>query len=283
MPGESTHGGELASEGGLGEGMSRGSEGTRGNGWREGCDIKSNGMVSGGKQKLKHYTKVAYAEATNWMTRRLVRGGQISFKDAEGLAETWAEGATLSDIDPKIMEIEATNMAKQWARWHVPELGDLVEERPDGVYRFMLCQLNSASTEETKVRKLQEMGELVDKYEVQGLLLGEIGVNWSAFPSSYSLASWIRQDRACVAATAHNRHDVLRDGATLSKHQQGGVGLVAFKELMPCVRKKCQDFRQMGRFLSWVICVNPQHRTRLVVAYGVGRSTPNGLKTVYQQ
>ena len=116
MPGESTHGGELALEGGLGDEMGRGSEGTRGNGWREGCDTKSDGMGSGCNQKLKHYTKIAHAEATDWTTRRLVRGGQnIPWKDAEGLAKTWAEGASLSDIDPKIMEIEATNMVKQWA------------------------------------------------------------------------------------------------------------------------------------------------------------------------
>ena len=91
-------------------------QGTRGNGWREGCNTKSDGMGSGCNQKLKHYTKIAHAEATDWMTRRLVRGGQnIPWKDVEGLAKTWAEGASLSDIDPKIMEIEAMNMTKQWA------------------------------------------------------------------------------------------------------------------------------------------------------------------------
>ena len=46
-------------------------------------------------------------------------------KEAKPLAESWAEGAYLADIDPKIMDIKVTNMTKQWARWHVPVLGDL--------------------------------------------------------------------------------------------------------------------------------------------------------------
>ena len=106
------------------------------------------------------------------MTKCLAQGSQhIPLKEATGLAESWAEGASLSNIDPKITEIEAANMAKQWARWHVPVLGDLTDERPDGVHRFMLCQMNSVSSEETRVRKLHELGQLVDKYEVQCLLL----------------------------------------------------------------------------------------------------------------
>ena len=145
----------------------------------------------------------------------------------------------------------------------MPVLGDLTDERPDGVHRFMLCQMNSVSSEETRVRKLHELGQLVDKYEVQCLLLGKIGTNWSAFPSSYNLASWIRQERACIATTAHNRQDDTREGVTLGKHQQGGVGLVAFKELIPYVRKKCHDFRQLGRIASWLIYANPKHQLRV--------------------
>ena len=130
------------------------------------------------KGKLRHCKKVAYGEAKEWMTKRLTRGRQhIPLKEAKGLAESWAEGASLADIDPKIMEIEADNMTKQWARWHVPVLGDLTDERPDGVHRFMLCQMYSVSSEETRMGKLHELGQLIDKYEVQCLLLGKIGTN----------------------------------------------------------------------------------------------------------
>ena len=58
---------------------------------------------------------------------------------------------------------------------------------------------------------------------------------------------------------------------------------MAFKDLIPYVRKKCHDFRQLGRVASWLVYANPKHQTRVVVAYGVGRSKPKGLRTRYQQ
>ena len=86
-------------------------------------------------EKSKYYTKVAYAEAKDWMAKRLARGEKgMPATEALERANTWAQGASLEDIDPKIMEIEANIMQKQWERWHVPTLGNLTEERPEGVH-----------------------------------------------------------------------------------------------------------------------------------------------------
>ena len=38
----------------------------------------------------------------------------MPLKEATNLASTWVEDADLSDIDPKIMELEANILAKQW-------------------------------------------------------------------------------------------------------------------------------------------------------------------------
>ena len=85
----------------------------------------------------------------------------MPLEEATNLASTWVEDADLSDIDPKIMELEANILAKQWKKWHVPEIGEMTEARLDGVHRFMLCQLNSASSEEVRERKLRELGHLL--------------------------------------------------------------------------------------------------------------------------
>ena len=117
--------------------------------------------------KSKYYTKVAYAEAKDWMAKRLARGEKgMPATEALERANTWAQGASLDDIDPKIMEIEANIMQKQWERWHVPSLGNLTEERPEGVHRFMLCQMNSTSSVEVRDMKLHKVDKLVDKYDV---------------------------------------------------------------------------------------------------------------------
>ena len=109
--------------------------------------------------------------------------------------------------------MEAKNLEKRHRLTHVPELGQLEQERPGGVHRWMMCQVNSASTEETKALKTSQIKDLIQEYDVQGVGLIEVGFNWSMVSSSLNLASWFRDWRPCVSATNHNRHE------TVSRHQ----------------------------------------------------------------
>jgi hypothetical protein len=49
------------------------------------------------------------------------------------------------------------------------------------------------------------------------------------------------------------------------------------------MKHKGDDFRGLGRWCSTLFYSNPMHRTRVVAAYNVGRQSPKGLKTIYQQ
>ena len=44
------------------------------------------------------------------------------------MAEGFASGEDLSRIDEEILEIEASEMAKRYARYHVPVLGDIARQ-----------------------------------------------------------------------------------------------------------------------------------------------------------
>jgi hypothetical protein len=58
-----------------------------------------------------------------------------------------------------------------------PPHGSVPEERPKGVFRGMLVQLNGMVTRKVKNRKARMIKSAVQKYGVQIIGLGEVGVN----------------------------------------------------------------------------------------------------------
>jgi hypothetical protein len=59
----------------------------------------------------------------------------------------------------------------------------------------------------------------------------------------------------------------------ISVSQPGGIALIACKELKQYIQDSRGDFRKLGRWNSWLIGIDPEHRTRMVVSYQVATST----------
>ena len=219
-----------------------------------------------------------YLEARQAMEQQLAQmQNPLPKKDIRQMAEQWSLESRLATYDPVIVALEAKFLDKRHRLTHVPELGRLERKRPSGVHRWMMCQINSASTEETKEVKTEQIRELVEEYDVQGVGLIEVGFNWSTVNSSRNLASWFNDWRPCISATNHNKHEPG------TRHQQGGIGLLAFGALQKYVRKKCGDFRDLGRWQSWLLYANENHQTRVIFAYNVGRPKPRHFGSMYQQ
>jgi hypothetical protein len=103
-------------------------------------------------------------------------------------------------------------------------------------------------------------------------------VNWSTFLSSANLSSWLRDDIPDIRThTAHNNNEGV------GHYQPGGTATFAAGELVRYMKQKEEDFRGLGRWCSNLFYSDPDHRTRLVAAYNVGRQSLKGLKTIYQQ
>ena len=236
----------------------------------------------GSAQQTTQFEKVGHGETKAHMERRLagMKGGGLPRKEAKRLAKEWCDQVELGVVDQRILDIEAAQLAKQWKLWHVKEYGNMPRQRPAGVWRIMGGQLNSASTMEVKTRKIGEITAIVDDWDVQACAFQEMGVNWGFYPSSARLSSWFKHERPCRAFTSYNDWPSEK----LSKHQQGGTGIVVFKEMMQYVKGQgCGDFRRLGRWASRVFYASPKHRFRLVSAYNPGSSKPEGSKTIYQQ
>ena len=173
------------------------------------------------------------------------------------------------------LEYEQTQMSKS----SVSKVGNLASVRPDGVWRWMYCQINSFSAGATRDMKIRKVISLIDKYKVDGVVFCESGINWSVGPSSRDLKSFIDpyMERECRTVSAHNVH-----GPRVLPFQQGGVSILLAHSLLQYAHRHTSDYRNLGRWTSWTMSHNPDHRTRVVVAYNPGHFR-SGPKTVYQQ
>ncbi len=142
---------------------------------------------------------------------------------ATQLASGWARQLSpeLGDLDERIA------LARHYTRTHVERLGFLHKPRPEGVFRFLEGQMNSAATAETRLRKTGDLVWICQEFEVQGGGLSEVGINWSTFPASANLASWLRDNIPDVRThAAHNRHEGV------AHYQPGGTAAFASGELV---------------------------------------------------
>jgi hypothetical protein len=168
-----------------------------------------------GSTDYRQFHKVGYEDAKTWMERRLaaMKSGVPNWATTT-IAGEWQNGLPpdLTNLDDSIAEIKATNVARHYARWHVPRLRNIEQQRPDGVFRFLGGQLNSASSTEVRTRKVDDLQRLINDWEVQGRGLSKVGINWSTYPSSANLASWFKDEILDMRThTAHNTHEKVRE------------------------------------------------------------------------
>jgi hypothetical protein len=197
---------------------------------------------------IRQFHKVGYEEAKTWMERRLaaMKSGVPNWATT-ALAGEWQTGLSpdLTDLNKGIAEIEATNLVRHYTRWHVPCLGQMVQQRPDGIFSFVGGQLNSASSMEVWMHKVVKLTRLINDWEVQARGLSEVGVIWGTYPSPANLALWFRDNIPDMRThTAHNTHKKV------GHHQPGGTATFLCRELICYIKQRCMDHQGLGRWCS---------------------------------
>ncbi len=187
---------------------------------------------------------------------------------------------TTENIEEYDLEMEAAvqkNIEDKRAHWHIPYHGNMKEDRPNGVFRLLGGQLNSAATARTSNRCITDLDRIIKKWDVQGGGFLEVGMNWSCLPRTQQLDSWFQASHEEVrTSTAHNKNENESIG------QPGGIGLFACKELMQYICSSSSNTRKLGRWNSWSVYADSNHRTRIVVAYQVSVNKSD-KKTIYCQ
>lgn len=159
--------------------------------------------------------------------------------------EEWQSGIEAAKLDPTIIRIEENALRERERMSVVPRIGSLASDKPDGVWRIGYCQLNNMSGSDTRSRKIKSMERITQDYDLDGLALCELGVNWSS-GHGHSLKSWCSpyfvQEIRCT--NSHNRHSPRS-----SLGQPGGTGILLTQSLLDYARETEGNFRGLGRWM----------------------------------
>ena len=127
---------------------------------------------------------------------------------AEGNATDHTFQTTTANIT--IDEQLAQDEIREHTRWHVPRVGTIPAERPANTFRFMSGQLNSMCSHAIRDRKLRQIEEIIEKWDVQAGCFQEVGINWSSLPRQEQMTSWFRHHKSSFATTtSHNTNESL--------------------------------------------------------------------------
>jgi hypothetical protein len=252
--------------------------------WRATCfqlgDMCTNRCRTENKPSQPVPNKFSYEEitkGTGYGTNQSTRTAKRQKKTGSTLIED-----NLSHADSNFnMEQEERRRAKrESACWYVPHLGTILQVCPEGVFRLAGGNLNCASTKEVRDRKVSDIHQILETWDIQGGGFSEVGIDWRRIPQRKRLDSWFRtcQDEYRTSKS-YNSYKAI----TMTTQQQGGIAIFAGKEFRQNILWSVGDFRGLGRWNSWIIQADPSHRTRMVVAYQVGQARQRCLRTIYQQ
>ena len=213
--------------------------------------------------------------------KKILDNRRLTDLDIKKLAKAWQDQRGEEELNQATVEAEIRTLEKSIQAMNVTQLGHLPEERSDGSLRVLVCQLGGCASKEIREFKMAAVEKLINKYNISTCLFMELNFNWSKVNSSKTLGTWLRNEsREVRSVTAHN---IAEDHALFSKHQPGGSGIVVRHEFIQYAKNPTKDHRELGRWCSWSFSANPNHVTRIVVAYRPCLTKTKGLKTVYQQ
>ena len=141
--------------------------------FRKTCNSANNDYLNN-----KNYTRSTVNDAIEWKKNRKRKHPRTDGEEFDNQVELH---------DPIVAQLEAKEAQRYYDRWHVPRLGNLTQERPPGVFRIMCGQVNGASTTASRDKKVTDITNIIDTWDVQGGCLQELGINWSALEFSRNL------------------------------------------------------------------------------------------------
>ena len=233
-------------------------------------DPRGSSIINGDRhQRVKDITEKHLAQ---------IKGGVSETDISRWVAEHDEARKNLRQAEPILAALEEEQVKKRLTKYSGPGLGKLQVEKPEGYHRFMSVQLNGIATRLVREVKVEQLTRLINRYDSDLLTFTEHGLNMGQFPPSQTFASFFQTEIELRSTTGHNSFENPE-----SRHQQGGTGIMAVGELLEYYTPSNHDFRKLGRWTSALIAGSPQHRTRVVTAYCVGKQKTAGFGRVYQQ
>jgi hypothetical protein len=112
--------------------------------------------------------------------------------------------------------------------WFVQRLGNMTQDRPEGVFQLLRGNLNSALSRDVCNCKISDILQLIETWDVQCGGFSEVGIEWQNISRAKQLNSWFCSGMDTFCTSVANNHEEYIP--TLIQ-QQGGIILFAGKEV----------------------------------------------------
>ena len=162
--------------------------------------------------------------------------------------------------------------------------GGVPDAKPDGVIRLFGENVNNFGIyDKTKEWKLKRLREINRRFQTDGALLLEGGVDFRQVPDDKKFETFLGGTAEKVAVATNN---VTEPSA---RTQPGGTAAVAFSRLAGYTQKSGSDPTGLGRW-TWLLVGSGSTRTRIVTAYHPAepssrsvRGASRSSRTVWEQ
>ncbi len=191
--------------------------------------------------------------------------GVLTDGDIKSLVRDWHDKRLEKELNQESVEMEKRAMEKKLMKYNMERLGDIPLEKEDGTMRVLVSQMGGCASMETCKIKIATTEQLIRKYDINLCAFMELNFNWTKVNSSANLASQFHEEeRELRSVMAHNTTEF---DDTFGKHQPGGTGMLCQHDFVQYAQKLSVNPRGLGRWCSWPFYCNPDHVTRLIVAY----------------
>ena len=103
-----------------------------------------------------------YEEMREHMSRKLENGKRRTLTEVEvkAVVDQWIDNRSEEELDQQVVKKEIQNLERKLARYNVPPVGYVNDDKGEGICRILYSQLNNTSTRVMRDIKM-------DKYTAQ--------------------------------------------------------------------------------------------------------------------
>ena len=134
--------------------------------------------------------------------------------------------SVIRESEPNLIHFKLEQVQRRMAKYRVPALGYIKTEKPEGVYRFMVIQMNNISTISTQLVKIKQTTRLINKFDLDMVSCLEVGKNWAQTPSYETFARYFELEVEMLSVTGLNQNENVP-----TKYQPGGTAHLAVNKI----------------------------------------------------
>ena len=204
----------------------------------------------------------------------------LTEQEVKEAAEELRDNRGEEDLDRNLVQREMERINQKLSIYRNKPVGNMTQVKENGRIRICFFQLNNMSSKGIRDAKIEGMKRIQARYDVDISIMNELGVKMDNLKNGNNFQNWMGDGCKSRIVMAYNKHDTNKRVV----YQPGGTGIYVQPGIMTqYVKGKSTDFRNLGRWCSMVFWASPEHKTRIVAAYNICDTKPEGSRTQYQQ